>query len=119
MILTGSFEGGCPLLLLQFEGDSRPRRAVLDTGFNGELAVPREVAVAMGWKAVGVLEYQSASGTASALLMEGRISWFGQIRRVAAMTHAAGVVLVGMELLHDCRVRIHREAGKVEVERAG
>ena len=108
---------GCPVLSLQLEGEPKPRLAILDTGFNGELMLPRSIATALGWMPIGVVDCQTASGVTTTMLVECRISWFGSGRRVSAMTTDADILLVGMELLHDCEIRIRRELGMVEVMR--
>lgn len=115
MILQGSFEAGCPVLALQLEGEPKPRLAILDTGFNGEILIPQSLADALGWTPIGVVDCQTASGMTTTTLVEGRISWFGAGRRVSAMTTGADILLVGMELLHDCELRIRRESGIVQV----
>ena len=117
MILHGSFEAGCPVLTLQLEGEAKPRLSILDTGFNGELMVPQSLATALGWVPIGVVDCQTASGVTTTTLVEGRISWFGVSRRVSAMTTDADILLVGMELLHDCELRIRRDLAIVQVSR--
>ena len=117
MILSGGFEAGCPILPILLEGERASRKSILDTGFNGELMVPRSLAADLGWPQIGVVDYQAASSVVTAALVEGRISWFGASRRVSAMTTTADIILVGMELLHDCDVTIHRASGRLEVRR--
>jgi predicted aspartyl protease len=115
LILAGGFEAGCPEIPILLEKEPTPRKVLLDTGFNGELMVPERIAADLGWQPIGVLDYQSASGVATAVLYEGRILWFGVSRRVSAMATPADVLLVGMELLHDCTLTIHRASGQVRV----
>jgi clan AA aspartic protease len=81
-------------------------RAVIDTGFTGELILPGDVVRELGLEERGVVEVQLADGSHTALrAYEGRVVWDGRPRRVLAY-EAPSAPLVGMALLQAKTVTI-------------
>ncbi len=84
--------------------------AVVDTGFDGELVVPREVIDKLGLRLRGVEQGTLADGsTASLPRYRARVEWDGQIRGVIVL--AGDGALVGMSLMHKHRLTIDVVAG--------
>jgi clan AA aspartic protease len=80
--------------------------AVVDTGFNGTLAIPKKLAHQIGLKPVGSNEVTLADGQIATLqCCEVSIKWAGSRRDAAAWIVEQGC-LVGMELLLGCRLQI-------------
>lgn len=97
--VTASGEPVVPIhLILQ----KRPSRvsALIDTGFNGYLSVPRPLLLRGGWQAIGTEEFEIATGSIVELeiylcevLIEGRRS------SVYTIATDAGDILIGTKLL--------------------
>ncbi len=91
-------------------------RAIIDTGFTGDLTVPRHVIDELGFAIRGFQEVILADGSRHYFEMcVGSIIWNGQMRRVeinAAETDS----LVGMGLLENYKLEIEgRPGGEVRI----
>lgn len=82
----------------------RPVRfsAVLDTGFNGYLSVPRQLLPQSTWRLVGAETYEIATG---ALVEQevylGEVVFAGDRRMVYAVATDAQDILIGTKLLRE------------------
>ena len=103
--------------ILAPDGQPRPVEAVLDTGFNGELALPaaaiRQMDLSMGIRRPAV----TATGDRVSLTTyRGTVLWYGQLRSIQVV-EADSEPLVGMELLLDSRVTLDvRDGGAVTID---
>lgn len=91
-------------------------RAIIDTGFTGDLTVPKSVIDELGFTMRGFQEVILADGSRQYFEMcVGSIIWNGQMRQVeinAAETDS----LVGMGLLEDYKLEIEgRPGGEVRI----
>lgn len=94
------------MLAASADGRDLTVRAVIDTGFTGELTLPGDVVRELGLEERGVAEVQLADGSHAALrAYEGRVVWDGRPRRVLAY-EAPSAPLVGMALLQAKTVTI-------------
>ena len=86
-------------------------RAIIDTGFTGDLTVPRSVIDELGFTIRGFQEVILADGSRQYFEMcVGSIIWNGQVRQVeinAAETDS----LVGMGLLENYKLEIEGKPG--------
>jgi clan AA aspartic protease len=81
-------------------------RAVIDTGFTGDLALPTELVSSLSLPERGFVEVRLADGsTAARRLHEASILWHGVPRRVLVYQVDADA-LVGMSLLRGSTVSI-------------
>ena len=90
---------------------SRRSCSGLDTGFTGELTLPREFIQELGLEFLGSRLAVLADG--SEILMDnyfGDIAWHGQMRRIVVLESDGGP-LVGMELLEGSDLSLRVETG--------
>ena len=103
------------------EGAFQSFEAVLDTGFNGEIALPSRTIERLGLVyRTQVREWVLASGDEVPLAeYDGLVSWHGQVRRVAVLETGCEPLL-GTSLLLGSRISIDmRTGGEVLIEETG
>jgi clan AA aspartic protease len=105
-----------PLRLLDADGVADTVRAVIDTGFTGQLALAPGVVAALGLPWVMDDETVLADGTASFFPVHlGQVEWHGTVRDVLVLAMDTDP-LVGMELLGDSDLFVAcRPGGAVEI----
>lgn len=91
-------------------------RAVIDTGFTGDLTLPKAIIDELGFMIRGIQEVILGDGSFQDFEMyDGSVIWDGQMRRVevnAAETDS----LIGMGLLEDYKLEIEgRLGGEVKI----
>jgi clan AA aspartic protease len=126
MIGAVSGDGGEPLLPLTLVGYSDGRvpeeevRAVVDTGFDGELTLPEGLIRWLGYAYVGTIDAELADGSeVETEVFSGLVVWHGE-RREAGVLAAEGSPLIGMGLLAGSRLVVEAEpGGGVAVEEVG
>lgn len=104
MILAGHIDERNQLWVTLTVGGANQRqtiKALIDTGFNGELLLPLQVAIPLGLQLAGVAAYKLADGSASQqMLFSASIDW-GTQRRVATVNVVnSDTALIGGGLLH-------------------
>ena len=100
------------------EGTFQSFEAILDTGFNGEIALPPRTIQRLGLADRGrALNWTVATGEeVEAREFTGVVSWHGQSRRVIVL-ETGGEPLVGTSLLSGSRLSIDmRTGGEVLIE---
>jgi predicted aspartyl protease len=124
-----------PLVRIEAAGFSDPLLAFVDTGFNGALLLDEAQAVRLGFsvarnsiKPLGLASQQNENF----LLGEGSFVWLGERRTIVAYVlietpgerrarnarKAEEEILIGTDLLADCRLEIDFPARKVLITRA-
>lgn len=115
--MKGFFNFGNPVIELAIEG--RKIGALLDTGFNGHVMLPRAVIEELGLDQIGISDYLTASGdTKLTKVYVAKIALFDEKVDVPVLSTDADFSLAGMELFHDCRIVIERSKNIVEVSKA-
>ena len=113
-----------PVVTIEIEGSEgafQSFEAVLDTGFNGEIALPSRTIQRLGLVyRTQVREWVLATGDETPLAeYDGVVSWHGQRRRVAVVA-TGGEPLLGTSLLLGSRISIDmRTGGEVLIEETG
>lgn len=103
-LLAGAGNGGGEEMSLEVEG-------VIDTGVDGELALPSETIRRLGYPYAGSAGGTLADGREVQFdYHEGRVLWHGVVRPVAVIA-AEGQPLVGMALLRGSRLFVEAEPG--------
>ena len=88
-----------------------PIEVVIDTGFNGDLALPRDVILALGLSYRGETTWTLATGEEAAMSnYEGVISWHGRPRDVVVI-ETGSEFLLGMAVLVGSKVTIDAQVG--------
>jgi len=92
--------------------------ALLDSGFDGDLCIPIEVAVSLGLELLGVETVEFADGsTKKELVFDGRIWWEGKFRLIQVYLTASEQALVGTGLLIGRLVTLDFRSGVVRIEK--
>lgn len=110
-VVTGAREATVQLVIEGPSAATTLADAVIDTGFNGYLTVPRAMITALGLPSQGVRRATLGDGTPCTLnVYRATVLWDGQHRPVQAL-EAEGAVLIGMALLEGSRMTIDVRAG--------
>ena len=101
-------------------GGVQPLEVVLDTGFNGDLMLPRDVVRRLGLDYRGQNTWTLATGQEETLAhYEGVVSWHGSPLEVEIVENESESLL-GMGLLMGSKITIDaRIGGEVLIEEAG
>lgn len=92
-------------------GGGEEVEAVIDTGFDGELTLPKKTIRQLGYPYAGSAGGTLADGTEVQFdYHEGRALWHGHVRPVAVLA-AEGQPLVGMALLRGSRLAVDAVPG--------
>lgn len=105
-------------MLRAADGQTVEATAVIDTGFNGNVALPSETIERLDLEPIGHLQALLGDGRQVQLAVyDATVLWHGEDRDVEAVSSEAGT-LVGMALLKGSTVAITvRAGGSVTVER--
>lgn len=93
-------------------------KVVVDTGFDGELAIPRSLTPLFGTSR-NTREADYANGQrGSSMTVKCRVEWINGYQDVIAMYVDGVNALIGMELLEDCLVTLEIEGngGQITIE---
>jgi clan AA aspartic protease len=115
-------EQGWPLLPVLIKGARAEvtLEAVIDTGFDGSLCVPVEVAVQLGLELIGFQTVEYADGRRSReLVFLGSVVLAGQERKVEISLTDAQEALVGTELLAHFTLEINFPQKSVRLRSEG
>lgn len=117
MRVDGYFdELGCPRVRIH-AATGQLFDAVLNTAFTGELWMPKNILMSLGFVSRGYVNVEHADGTVKpAQLFAGHINWFGQKRRVSAVASGDQSTYLGMGLLRQVSIRIYHDKNLVYLE---
>jgi clan AA aspartic protease len=109
--VTEHLEATIPIALRAADGQTVSTIAVIDTGFNGHLALPPEMIARLGFEPIGHLSALLGDGRRALLAVyEATVVWGGEDRAVEALRSEARA-LVGMSLLRGSNVTITVQVG--------
>lgn len=87
---------------------------VVDSGFNGEVVLPKSLITALGLQNDGSIFSRLADGSfVETELYIGEILWFGQRREVRIQATDSHEGLLGTELFQGCMVELDLDANRV------
>ncbi|MEM4218120.1 MAG: clan AA aspartic protease [Candidatus Methanomethylicaceae archaeon] len=87
---------------------------VVDTGFNGELMLPRRVLKELGFPYRSRVRVELADGSiVHADVYEGTILWFGRERVVGIFATRSDEGLLGTQMLFGCRLEVDIDEDRV------
>ena len=91
---------------VEAKGGAQEVKSLVDTGFDGELAVPRSLTSLFG-TSDNYFEVDFADGDREqTMIVQCRVQWLEGYREVTALHTDGGNPLLGMELLEDCIVTL-------------
>jgi clan AA aspartic protease len=118
MKLEGVFDAYLAPRLQPATARQWPLDVVVDTGFNGELVLPRKLIRRLRWPLKGQVRVELADGSLVRTdVYEGRILWFGQERVVAVYATASKDGLLGTQMLKGCTLFLDPDENKVVLTR--
>lgn len=92
--------------------------AIIDTGFEGDVCLPIDLAVTLGLELWGVTDFELADGTVKReLLFDGTARLLAQSRSVLIALTNSEDALIGTNLMNDCQLFIDFGAGQVKLSR--
>ncbi|MDO8452000.1 MAG: hypothetical protein Q7S76_03980 [bacterium] len=104
MILTGRIDEKNQLWVSMTVGGLHSKQiieALIDTGFNGELLLPLQIAIPLGLQLAGAASYRLADGSISQqMLFTANIGWGTTNRPTTVSVVNSGTALIGGGLLH-------------------
>lgn len=81
--------------------------AVIDTGFDGDLCLPIQIAIQLGMELRDILYIELADGTIKdELVFAGAINWEGETKEVRVILTSSEDALIGIGLLAEKRLEI-------------
>ena len=115
----GTFKDGHPRIVLQLIGDAEPFDVefIVDTGFDGDISLPRSIAQRVVRSSTGFREHKFADGRRERFeIFETRLLWHDSERTVELLV-LEGEPLLGTELLADYLLQVEVvEGGNVLIE---
>ena len=111
---------GYPLVELEVRGLKKEEKtlALIDSGFDGELCLPIEVAISLGLELCGMETMELADGSVrKELVFTGTIKWEGKLRDVKVWLTSADQALIGTDLMLDRLLTIDFRTGEVKIEK--
>lgn len=94
--------------------------ALLDTGFDDFLSMPRDLADDLGLPVVGLEDYVLADGsTITSEMVAVRVLFAGRSRRIVGMVSESNEILMGVQLLrgHCLTIRYRRRTARLALDR--
>lgn len=108
--VTANREALVPIFVRASEGTDREVNALLDTGFNGDLALPDHMIDGLGLQRLGREQVTLASGKTPLVgKYEATLDFGGEVHSVEVVE--AGAALIGMRLLQGYDLYVHCVAG--------
>lgn len=107
-----------PIIRIDIEGSKEQIETILDTGFNGELMLPKKTIEKLNLEWCGKEDYWVASGeTITTDVYKGHLNWFGKTGTVEVMSTSADLGLLGMQLLSSCMISINVPEKELFIEK--
>lgn len=92
--------------------------AIVDTGFNSDLCLPVELAIALGLELAGLSEIEFADGTVrEELFFGGKIKWGNSIEEIDISLTRSKDALIGTGLLACSSLHINFPHKEVRIDR--
>ena len=115
-------ESGCAMLSVDLRpssgADAQTTEVWIDTGFTGELALPRDLIHAWSLPAGGLVRAILADGSQTmAITYLAHVDWFGDNRPVEVVAIGGPVPLLGVLLLLGCCLKVDYAAMNLSIER--
>ena len=109
---------GEPVVSIQLILRDRPIKhaAVIDTGFNGYLSVPRRLLTGSNWLAIGTEKFEIATGSVvEQEIFLGEISFDGKRGPVYSVATESQDILIGTKLLRGKTLVVNFQTKQVTV----
>ncbi len=118
MEMHGYFRGLDPFVDLVIEGSPEPVKALVDTGFNADLMLPRQLVEDLDLPRIGRAFYVTASGEEpETSVHEARLKWLGRTEEILVLATDGEAALLGMGLLFECSLAMEPSRGVLRIAR--
>ena len=112
--MKGNFKFGDPII--QFSVEGKQIEFLLDTGFNGELMLSKSLVEELELEQIGLSDYTTASGENKfTTVYITTIDFFGEEKECVVLSTDGDFCLIGLELLHECKILIERSKNVLEI----
>ena len=110
---------GEPLILVELLGTQKKTSVIVDTGFNGELCLPRKTIKKLKLELYASEYFELVDGKlVLAEVFKGYLEWFEEkVKRVEVIVTGAKQGLLGTQLLTASTLTVNFVEGKVVIER--
>jgi clan AA aspartic protease len=93
-------------------------KAIVDTGFDGEVCVPLDLGVTLGLELIAVAVVELADGSQKEnLIFAGKVKFLKKTQDVEISLTNGEQALIGTELLAGCRLSVDFDTGNVRLKR--
>lgn len=118
MKLEGSFDTNLTPRIKLALAQSKSINIVVDTGFNGELVLPKSLLKESQFELGGTIEVELADGSeVKSEWYEGSILWFDEMQTVRAIATKSDDALLGTQMLTGCRLILDLDKNDVVLEK--
>ena len=108
----------CPLEVIGPHG-SITIDGLVDTGFDGDVCLPIDVAIHLGLQLSSKIPVNYADGRQTTeLVFDGQVRFFGDLHRVKIILTESETALIGTSLLENYRLLIDFRSGQVEIAKS-
>jgi clan AA aspartic protease len=95
-------------------------KALVDTGYDGFVMLPRQRIARLGLKEIGEAVYRTADGqTHEARVYQGQVAWFGAAKNIAIDSTEGDFSLIGMKLLESLRLEMEPSSQMLVLSSSG
>lgn len=99
------------------DGRAEELEAWIDTGFTGELVLPRDVVNSLGLKQSGTVTAELGDGSSVVLdIYTCFVDWFDHERTIEVVSNAGSLPLLGVGLLQDRKLVVDYASKSVTIE---
>ncbi len=114
--MKGHYLLGLPFITLDIQG--RKFDVLVDTGFNGDLMLPREFIKELRLSQTGIANYILADGGRSSTdVFEVELDWLGKSRVASVVSAETDIALLGMRMLYPTETSLIPRNGVIQIKR--
>ena len=114
--MKGFFIYGSPIIELNIE--NKKLQLLLDTGFNGQIMLPKKLIRNLNLEPIGFSDYLTVSREKKLTkVYKCKIEFFNETIEMIVLSTDSNFSLAGMELFHKCRIIIERHKDLIEINK--
>tara|TARA_Y100000034_G_C6838605_1_gene379191 strand:+ start:77 stop:442 length:366 start_codon:yes stop_codon:yes gene_type:complete len=112
--IKGYFRSHYPIIDLEI--DNRKTSLILDTGFNGEIMLPKRIIEVLDLAQIGFMEYRTADGRKNITqLYTTPIKIMNEVMNVPVVATDSNFSLAGIKLFNNCKIILEENKNIVEI----
>ena len=107
------------LPFVSFDFYEKETEFMIDTGFNGAIMLPKTMVENLQLMTIGSAQYEMADGAyADAEIYTAEMEWLGVQRKIGIVAVDTDFLLLGMELLQDCKLILEPRKNILSIEKS-